>query len=200
MWLDAFKPKFQNMQKIGVTGVTGVTPRENSINTRTYINSPSVTPENVTGVTGVTGRVICQCVTPVTPCDTGIESMCHRVKTSKKPNEYNDLDKSVTPVTPVTPQKHYNLRDNQELIEVLKLFEFDRISQANIDDEYMRQIDRVNNMAWEFMVWDGMEFMDAIKAASEIVTGCPVAVCESAYVDAKNLFKRLTPKGLKPPE
>jgi len=51
---------------------------------------------------------------------------------------------------------------------------------------------RINNMAWEFMQSDGMEFSDAIMTSAEIALTCPVAVCEAAYVDARMLFEKLT--------
>lgn len=44
MWLDAFKPKSRNIQKCGVTSVTGVTRPANPINIRVDAYAARVTP------------------------------------------------------------------------------------------------------------------------------------------------------------
>ena len=56
-------------------------------------------------------------------------------------------------------------------------------------------IDRINNMAWEFMQHDGMEFDEAIRTAAEIVATCAAAVCEASYKDVQALWKRMSASG-----
>lgn len=71
-------------------------------------------------------------------------------------------------------------------------FRFDLIS-AEIESEYSENdLDRVNNMAWEFMQMDCMSFSVAIDLAAEIVVKGRVAECEAAYVNVRDLFERLT--------
>ena len=56
-------------------------------------------------------------------------------------------------------------------------------------------IARINNMAFEFMVADGMEFDVAIRTAAEIVANCAVAVCEASYEDVQALWRRISASG-----
>lgn len=75
----------------------------------------------------------------------------------------------------------------------LTQFRFDLIpDEIELESGYsVNDVNRVNNMAWEFMHWDGMQFSDAIEAACSIVNSCPAAICERAYVDSMVLFKRI---------
>ena len=52
-------------------------------------------------------------------------------------------------------------------------------------------IDRINNMAWEFMQHDGMTFETAIKTAAEIVVHGTVTECEAAYTNVRELWHRI---------
>jgi hypothetical protein len=54
---------------------------------------------------------------------------------------------------------------------------------------------RLNNMAFEFMTVDGMEFDEAIRVAAEIVAYCAVAACEASYEDVQALWKRIAASG-----
>ena len=79
----------------------------------------------------------------------------------------------------------------QDQTEQLALFRFDlmqdEIAAGQSDDE----LQRVNNMAWEFMQADGMAFDEAVTIAAQIVIDGQKAACEAAYIDVMALFKRL---------
>ncbi len=53
------------------------------------------------------------------------------------------------------------------------------------------ELNRVNNMAWEFMQVDGMRFQEAMTLAAQIVAHCDVAACEASYVNVKMLWERI---------
>ena len=76
--------------------------------------------------------------------------------------------------------------------ENLEQFRFDLIPAAIADGSSEQEIDRVNNMAWEFMKVDEMAFTDAIRRAAEIVVSCEVSACEAAYEDVQALWHRLS--------
>ena len=71
----------------------------------------------------------------------------------------------------------------------LRQFRFDLI-EGTADS--VQEIERVNNMAWEFMKVDEMAFADAIRLAAEIVVSCEVSACEAAYEDVQALWRRLS--------
>ena len=71
----------------------------------------------------------------------------------------------------------------------LRQFRFDLI-EGTADS--VQEIDRVNNMAWDFMKVDEMAFADAIRRAAEIVVSCEVSACEAAYEDVQGLWRRLS--------
>lgn len=77
--------------------------------------------------------------------------------------------------------------DQERLFLQLEPFMLDTVT----DDPDRDEVNRVNNMTWEFMQVDGMEFSDAIRLAAEIVVSCEVAVCEAAYTDVMALWERL---------
>jgi hypothetical protein len=52
-------------------------------------------------------------------------------------------------------------------------------------------IHRRNNMAWEFMQFDGMSYSEAMVLAQEIVSNLQIASCEKAYVDVHELINRI---------
>lgn len=70
---------------------------------------------------------------------------------------------------------------------LLSQFQLDRCH----DDPELELIDRINNMAFEFMQHDAMTFETAIKAAAEIVSQCAIATCEASYEDVRELWKRV---------
>jgi len=71
-------------------------------------------------------------------------------------------------------------------------FRFDLISAEIESEHHESDLNRVNNMAWEFMQVDGMSFTVAINLAAEIVVKGRVAACEAAYVNVRDLFMRLS--------
>ncbi|GAC1325842.1 MAG: hypothetical protein NVS2B7_17190 [Herpetosiphon sp.] len=78
------------------------------------------------------------------------------------------------------------------ILEKLRLFRFDLVAQ-DIEGGYPAvRLDRVNNMAWEFMQADGMAFSDALHLAAQVVAECDVAASEQAYEDVRALWRRLT--------
>ena len=80
--------------------------------------------------------------------------------------------------------------DHKQLgLEALRQFRFDLIEGTS---DSVQEIDRVNNMAWEFMKVDEMAFADAIRRAAEIVVSCEVSACEAAYEDVQALWGRLS--------
>lgn len=54
------------------------------------------------------------------------------------------------------------------------------------------EMERINNMAWEFMQADGMPYAEAILQAAEIAAKCQVAAGEAAYENVRELWKRIT--------
>ncbi len=76
--------------------------------------------------------------------------------------------------------------------ENLEQFRFDLIPSAIAEGSSEQEIDRVNNMAWEFMKVDEMAFADAIRRAAEIAVSCEVSACEAAYEDVQALWRRLS--------
>jgi hypothetical protein len=74
-------------------------------------------------------------------------------------------------------------------LEALLQFRFDLI-EGTADS--VQEIDRVNNMAWEFMKVDEMAFADAIRRAADIVVSSEVSTCETAYEDVQALWRRLS--------
>lgn len=53
------------------------------------------------------------------------------------------------------------------------------------------ELNRVNNMAWEFMQVDDMRFQEAMTLAAQIVAHCEIAACEASYVNVKMLWERI---------
>lgn len=78
------------------------------------------------------------------------------------------------------------------ILEKLRLFRFDLVAR-DIEDGYPAvSLERVNNMAWEFMQADGMAFSAALHLAAQIVAECDVTASEAAYEDVRALWRRLT--------
>jgi hypothetical protein len=76
-------------------------------------------------------------------------------------------------------------------LEILNQFRFDLI-EGSVNS--VQEIDRVNNMSWEFMKVDGLAFNKAIRMAAEILVSCDVSACEAAYEDVQTLWNRLSGK------
>lgn len=96
---------------------------------------------------------------------------------------------------PKVKNTYSQTKEKSTLADTLALFRFDLVQQEIEDGHPADELHRVCNMAWEFMQADGMSFTDAMKLASEITISTQVAACESAYVDAMALFKRLRESG-----
>jgi hypothetical protein len=78
------------------------------------------------------------------------------------------------------------------ILEKLRQFRFDLVAH-DIEEGYSADdLERVNNLAWEFMQVDGMEFSAAIHLAAQIVAECNVAASERAYEDVQALWRKLT--------
>ena len=77
-------------------------------------------------------------------------------------------------------------------LDRLRLFRFDLVQQDIEAGANPEELERINNMAWEFMQVDGLEFSESIKIAAEIVVSCNVVICEAAYQSVKDLHKKLT--------
>ena len=73
-------------------------------------------------------------------------------------------------------------------MEALHQFRFDLIEGT---EDLVQEIDRVNDLAWEFMKVDDFLFTEAIRLAAEIVVSCEVRSGEAAYEDVKALWRRL---------
>ncbi len=79
----------------------------------------------------------------------------------------------------------------------LEQFRFDLIPDAITTGYSIQELERVNNMAWEFMKVDGLPFNEAIRIAAKIVASCDVSACEAAYEDVQTLWNRLSGKKIK---
>lgn len=84
----------------------------------------------------------------------------------------------------------------KSFIERLSLFCFDLSEQEIEAGADLAELDRINNMAWEFMEADGLEFSESIKIAQEIVKACRVATCEAAYTKVRSLVERAKDESL----
>jgi hypothetical protein len=78
-----------------------------------------------------------------------------------------------------------------EPLAMLQLFRFDLVEEEIRAGHSGNELQRINNMAWEFMKTDKIPFSVAIKAAAEIVINCEMISCESAYEDVQALFERI---------
>jgi len=197
MWLDAFKPKSINIHKSGVLSVLSVPISVSPLNTRVSEHTALKTPQVFRGVPSVLVEFDSFSGTPRTLENTVGHDQCSSTKKPCKLNEYKGLAVSGTPRTPRTPQKHHVQENNQEITKLLDQFQFDLIPDEIESGCSANDVNRLNNMAWEFMQVDGLSFTEAIRLAAEIVIDGRVAACESAYVDVRDLFMRLSESNLK---
>lgn len=93
---------------------------------------------------------------------------------------------------PKVKNTHSPVKEKSSLADMLALFRFDLVQQEIEDGLPADELHRVNNMAWEFMQADGMNFNEAIKKAGQIVANCQITACETAYLDVMALFKRMS--------
>jgi hypothetical protein len=80
------------------------------------------------------------------------------------------------------------------VLDKLQQFRFNLLRKENQESCLTTDLDRVNNMAWEFMKVDGLPYNEAIKLAAEVVASCEISVCEAAYEDVQALWIRLSEK------
>ena len=194
MWLDAFRPKSGTMQKSGVPGVPRVPKTANPISMRVSLYRGAGTPANVPNVPRVP-------VVPKADKDAGrdtrdtvghqLKKPCPTDEKSWRASIHEGLRVAGTPGTRGTPQKQYEPGIDDSQRQSLVQFEFD-LMQAEIDAGYpVEELNRVNNMAWEFMQVDRMTFDKAIKLAAEIVVHGQVTACEAAYEDVQALWRKV---------
>ena len=84
-----------------------------------------------------------------------------------------------------------NIEETISLPIKLRPFRFDLVAleiEAGFDQS---ELAGVNNMAWEFMKIDGLNFDEAIRLAAEVVTHCGGAAWEAAYEDVQALWRRV---------
>lgn len=80
-------------------------------------------------------------------------------------------------------------------LPLLQRFRFDLVEADIAAGHPADDIHRVNNMAWDFIQHQGMDFAEAIRAAAAIVATCQVAECEAAYEDVRKLWHRVVSSG-----
>ncbi len=111
-------------------------------------------------------------------------------KVSPSHNQPESQYSCAVPNVPVVPGKKHSTEEmptakpSQSALHQLEFFRFDEFSDT-------LETERINNMAWEFMQADGMNYADAIRVASEIAAHCRVAACEAAYENVRALWERL---------
>jgi hypothetical protein len=80
----------------------------------------------------------------------------------------------------------------ERILKKLKLFRFGPMAHEIKDGYLVDDLERVNNMAWEFMQIDGMVSSAALHLVAQIVTKCDLVASEAAYEDIRALWDRLT--------
>ena len=80
----------------------------------------------------------------------------------------------------------------ENVLDLLRLFRFKLVAHDTKGGYSVDELERVNNMAWEFMQVDSMAFSAALHLAAQVVTKCNVAASEAAYEDVRALWLRLT--------
>ncbi len=60
-----------------------------------------------------------------------------------------------------------------------------------VNIQYKQELyERINNMAYEFMLIDDLAFDEALRIASQIAQSLDTAPCETAYLQTKTLIKK----------
>lgn len=99
------------------------------------------------------------------------------------------------PACPGCPGEKMNdlqvIEGKAELLSRLEQFQFDLVEADIAAGAPAAELDRVNNLAWEFMQADGMPFGQAIAVAASIVVACEPAPDESEYTDVRSLWREL---------
>ena len=102
---------------------------------------------------------------------------------------------AVVPTVPNVPEKKHiseiDCEAFEERSDTLAQFQFDRIEAEIGAGHPAVELLRVNNMAWEFMQVDGLDFNTAIRMAAEICVACPPAPGEVAYADVRSLWQKI---------
>ncbi len=112
-------------------------------------------------------------------------------------NHGNDGDLKLARLAPIALAPTTNgvlakLQAKENVLDLLRLFRFDLVTHDIKGGYSGDELERVNNMAWEFMQVNGMAFSDALHLAAQIATECDVAASEAAYEDVRALWRRLT--------
>ncbi len=100
------------------------------------------------------------------------------------------------PACPGCPGEKTNdlqvIEGKAELLSRLEQFQFDLVEADIASGAPTAELDRVNNLCWEFMDADGMPFDQALAVAASIVVTCEPAPCEAGYTDVRQLWRELT--------
>lgn len=192
MWLDAFiYPRPTDTKRDGVTCGTCGTGGTNSNNSN---KSNDLTVELIRSTDkndDVTSGTDVQNVPLVLKKITDGLTEWNVTLSSLESNGNNSLSAFVPPVPPAPPPREVGQVISDRDIESLTRFMFDLVQHEIDDGHSIDELHRVNNMAFEFIVYGDMEFNEAIKAAAEIVIKCKTATCEYNYTDVMELFRSI---------
>ena len=185
MWNDAFQNNYGNMQK-RVVPLVPVVPSLGESSPEPFLVEPKrKIAEKSFGSTGSkTDKV-----EPVEPFH---KTVLFNFGSAKSQAGGRSVEGGTSGTTGTTQKQHQQQMHGKSMLSVLKKFQFD---QFLIDIKNGHPADdgcRVNNIAWQFMQSEGMDFDEAIKKAAVLVASGKVAACEAAYIDVMDLFKRLT--------
>jgi hypothetical protein len=166
MWLDAFKPKTGNMQKIGVPGVPGVPP---SSKPSVYAGSAEVPARYTVKNQGVPGVPEAAHDTPGTPRYTMTKTGYAGTTPPCKACIHAGLAIPGTPGTPDTPQKHVKPK-----------------IRAKVGESESHPIDLVR----EFMDVNGLTLADAQALAAVAVQPRPAGEWLALIAELDALIER----------
>ncbi len=86
---------------------------------------------------------------------------------------------AVVPLVPLVPSQKRKEQAGDEVERVLRQFQF------------AGGRERLNNMIYEFMSADRLDYDQALKIASDVVRTCGVAPCEASYEDVQELWQQM---------
>ncbi len=100
------------------------------------------------------------------------------------------------PACPGCPGEKTNdlqvIEGKAELLSRLEQFQFDLVEAEIAAGAPAAELDRTNNLAWEFMQADALPFEQAMAIAASIVVACEPAPGEQEYTDVRSLWHELT--------
>lgn len=191
MWLDAFNPKPQNVRDASVSGVNGVRQAITPRNIRAGMHLARLTSEDVRNVNCVSQPANSVHVDTVDTNGHRTNDGFQSVEIDREPSIHASSKEPLTRLTPLTRQQVQLQKNSAAIAEMLVPFQLDRASHLHDPGYPAFDLQRVNNMAWEFMAVDGMHFDCAIRLAAEIVVSGQVAVCEATYANTMELFEKV---------